>query len=301
MRSMTRLLFAAPLGFAAFAWANTSHAQITGFKNDDVPVAQAQRQLVLPDMTLAPRFDTTFDHIEGFGGAANGASLELGAQFGLLGDIELEATVISLYVGEIAVSPITIVDDPGSIGVGGFQSGADWGVSRFGGTVRFFANDVAEIGGRFRFSVDNNAYIGLEFGLPVRIHLGDVARLDTGLFMHPVFPTSGGDPLFGLRDIDDNALRPSPGIPLELVVNPIEQLWLNISTGFAVTDVTEDQSIYLPLEMGIGGTIASGKRALVDIGANFAFPILFTPGSDDKATTNIWQVGLGAKVFLPVK
>jgi len=301
MKIMLHILVAAPLGLAVFGYATDGFAQITGYKNDEVELSQAKRQLVLPDMTLAPRFDVTFDHFEVQNTAANGATMELGAQFGLLGDLELEATVISLMVGELAVTPMTLLDDPGTIGFGGFESGADWGVSRFGGTLRFLATDVAEIAGRFRFSVDNNAIIGFEFGLPIRIHLGDIARLDTGFFMHPRIPTGGGNAAFGLLDIDDNALRPSPGIPLELVVSPVETFWLNVSTGLAVPDVTEDNTIYLPLELGLGGTIAKGRAALVDISANFSFPTLFTPGFDDKATTNIWQVGLGAKAFIPVK
>jgi hypothetical protein len=301
MHLIHRLSIATAVAAAAFAVSTESHAQITGYKNDSVPIAQAKRQLVLPDLTLAPRFDVTFDHFEVTGGAANGASLELGAQLGLLGDIEVEATVISLIVGEAATTPITLIDDAGSFGFRGLQSGADWGVFRLGGTLRFLANDVVEIGGRFRFLIDNNAVIGLNFGLPVRIHLGDIARLDTGIDLHPRFPTSGGDPVFGLLGVDDNALRPSPGIPLDFVVNPIEALWLNIGTGFGVGDVSEDNSIFIPLELGIGGTIAKGDDALVDIGANFAFPALFTPAEDDKAFTNVWQVGLGAKGYIPLK
>ncbi len=301
MRTMQRLSIVTALAAAAVVVSDESHAQITGYENDSVPVAQAKRQLVLPDLTLAPRFDVTFDHFDFAGGAANGASLELGAQLGLLGDLELEATVVSLIVGEAATTPITLIDDAGSFGLGGLESGADWGVFRLGGTLRFVATDVVEIAGRFRFLVDNNAVIGLNFGLPVRIHLGDVARLDTGIELHPRFPTSGGDPVFGLLGVDDNVLRPSPGIPLDFVVNPIEALWLSVGTGFGAADVTDDNTIFIPLELGIGGTIAKGKAALVDIGASFAFPALFTPAEDDKAFTNVWQVGLGAKGYLPLK
>lgn len=309
MRLALRLSIAATFATAAFAVSTESHAQVTGWKNDSVPIANAERQLVLPDMTLAPRFDVTFDHIEIATFAGNGASLELGGQFGLMGDLEFEVTAVSLIVGELATTPVAPIDDAGSFGFGGLESGADWGVFRLGATLRFLANETVEIGGRFRFLVDNNAIVGLNFGLPVRIHLGKVARIDTGLDLHPRFQTSGGgvlfggdDVVFGLIGVGDNPLRPTPGIPLDFVVNPIEQFWLSAGTGFGVYDVTEDDSIFIPVSLGLGGTIANGDKALVDIGANFAFPLLFVPAnSDDKALTNLWQVGLGAKLYLPVK
>lgn len=299
LRLARRLLVAAPFAAAVFALSVDATAQITGEKNDTLPVPYARRPLTLPHMVLAPELTVSLTHLEFEGFInGNGAALDLGGSFGLLGDIELEATVISLAMGDFIWAPTGLL---------GANNDFDWGVSRFGATLRFLASDAFEMGGTLRLMVDNSATFGINFGVPMRIHGGDVLRIDTGIFATGLVNDPGirlglgNSEVFSLTTTDGNPLGPDPGIPLDLYINAIPQLFFNLGTGFGVLDVSEDQTIFIPLELGVGGTIAGRDEPLVDIFASFSFPALFLPASDgDQAFTNLWQIGLGAKGFVPL-
>ena len=209
-----------------------AHAQITGQHEDKLPVPHVERPLTLPEMHGRGELDGTFNHLEdsnrGFTFSANGGVLEIGGAFGLTDDIELEARLISLELGEFALTPLSLdlVDD------------ADWGVSRFGGTLRFVATDVAEIGARVRLYLDHHATFGFGGGVPIVIHGGKIVRLETGIGWVGRVPTNGAKASFGLVDASDVPMSADAGIPLRASFQIIDEVWLGLNTGFGAFDVS---------------------------------------------------------------
>lgn len=274
-------------------------AQITGQHEDTLPLPHVARPLTLPEMHVRAELDGTYSHIESGPAAANGGALEIGGAFGLFDDVELEAVLVSLELGEFALTPLNLdlVDD------------IDWGVSRFGATVRFVASDVAEVGGRFRLFIDNHAALGFGPGLPVVVRGGKVVRLDTGIHGVGRVPTNGANASFGLVDASSVPFSADAGIPLRLSVQAIDELWFGLNTGFGAFDVSEDDSIFLPLGLSVGGSVPLDKDLILDVDASFLFPTFVLPAAqggfgvsdtDAKIGSELWQIGLGGKVFFAV-
>lgn len=277
---------------AVVAIAGTAEAQVTGKELDKLPTPYVERPLVLPEMWVTGELDATFTHLDpdsdGFGSfTANGGWVDIGGAFGVLDDLEVEATLISLVTEEIGYSPIGAY----------LPDGADWGMSKFGVTFRFLAIDAVEMGARFRFLIDSNATLGFNGGLPIRIHAGNVFRLDTGLGFIGAVPTKGGDPAFGLIDVNQNPMAPEAGIPLRFAIQAIDELWVGANTGFGVGNVSDEDSIFMPLGASLGGTIPIDPL-LLDVTGNFNFPLFVHPtgrDTEERVITELWQVGLTAK------
>lgn len=283
----------------ALAAPREAAAQITGEHSDKLSLAHVSRPLTLPEMHVRAELDGTYSHFESGLGAANGGALELGGAFGLFDDVELEAVLVSLELGELALTPMNfdLVDD------------ADWGVSRFGATVRFLASDVAEVGGRFRFFIDRHAALGFGAGLPVVVRGAKVVRLDTGIHGVGRVPTNGANASFGLVDASSVPFSADAGIPLRLSVQAIEELWFGLNTGFGAYDVSEDDTIFLPLGLSVGGSVPLDSDLILDVDASFLFPTFVLPAArggfgesdtDAKIGSELWQIGLGAKVNFPI-
>jgi hypothetical protein len=279
-------LAAAIVGLALGS-AGIAEAQVTGMHLDKMKTPFVDRSLVLPEMWVTGQLDASFTHIEFGTAATNGGWIDIGGAFGILDDLEVEAALISIATEEGTLSPI-----------GGYLiDGADWGMSRLGVTFRFLATDVVEMGGRFRFLIDNNATMGFNGALPILLHAGGIFRLDTGVGFIGRVPTNGGDPSFGLIDVNTNPSAPEAGIPLRMAFQAMDELWFGLNTGFGVGDVSTEESIFLPLGATIGGTVPIDPL-LLDISGSFNFPTLFQPAAAfDELTilSELWQVGLSAK------
>ncbi len=270
--------------------AGVAEAQVTGKEQDKMKTPFVDRSLVLPEMWVTGELDASFTHLDvGFGGAFNSGWIDIGGAFGVLDDLEVEATLISLATEDgVGATPLALFDP---------IDGADWGMTRLGATFRFLADDVVEMGARFRFLIDNNATIGFNGGLPVLLHAGGVVRLDTGLGFVGRVPTQGADPSFGLVDVNSNPMGPEAGVPLRLAIQAIDELWLGVNTGFGVLDVSDDDTIFMPLGASIGGSIPIDPL-LLDITGAFNFPLFVHPTGRDtgeRVVSEIWQVGLAAK------
>lgn len=276
---------------------SVAFAQITGQHLDELPTPYVDRPLTLPQMHGAAGLDVTFNHLDlgPFLDALNGSLIELNANFGVLDDLELEAAIFSLATEEVAMWPMGL--EP--------IDGADWGMSRFGATVRFVAEEAVEVGARFRLLVDNNAHVGLNFGIPVRVHVPGVFRMDTGFaFTGNIAGRAPEASTFGIFDVNVNPSAPEPGIPFRFAFQPIDTLWLGFNTGFGVLDVENEDSIFFPLGFSLGGTIPIKRAIKLDLAGSFLFPLFIAPAGDDLESTiisELWQVGLDARVHFDLE
>jgi hypothetical protein len=166
---------------------------------------------------------------------------------------------------------------------------------------RFVAQEAVEVGARFRLLVDSNAHVGLNFGLPVRVHVPGVFRLDTGFAF--IGNIAGRDPdlsTFMIADVSVNPSAPDAGIPLRFMFQPVETFWLGFNTGFGALDVETEESIFFPLGFSLGGTIPIKSSIKLDLAGSFLFPFFIAPAGDNLEETiisELWQVGLDARVF----
>jgi hypothetical protein len=293
MRSTTALA----AGLATLALATNTLAQDppaptpTPAGDGALPVAYAQRPLTLPEMTISPEMNVQVSHFEVggsgfFGGAINVFFLEVGGSFGIMDDLMVEARPLGFVAGDV-----------------------DTDYSRFqiGATYRFLKEPL-EMGARFRFQIDNGGNLYLNPGLPMRIHAGDAVRIDTGVEFTGFLPTGGGDPSALIAGVHTDFLRPSgffllpsveAGIPFDIAFNIVDEVFLGLSTGYGIGDLSEPaDASFMPLGFFVGGTVPGEKGPLVDIGGSFGFPYFLIGSNDENPTTELWAVGVTARGFI---
>jgi hypothetical protein len=248
-----------------------------GRAGDPLPVAQSARPLVLPHMVLSPSLGVTLYHLDVGVFSDTFVMMGVGATLGL-GDI-----------AEVEVSPFTSALSPS------FEYGAT-----LGGTVRLVDTEMLELGPRLRmlFTTDG---VGINPGLPVRLHVSDMVRVDTGVQLAiNTNEFTSRDTTVGLAGFGISPLTAQPGIPLEVTVNPIEQMWLNAGTGFGIASFEDaGDTIFVPLSLGVGGTVPVDDHPLVDVGAQFGFPYFIgtLPGADT-VITELWSLSFVARANL---
>lgn len=297
---LTRLAVPSLAAVATLCATSSASAQITGHAVEHVPVPYVDRPLTLPKLVLAGELGATFTHLEvelfdrARDESFNGGAVELIGTMGITDDVELEIALLSFVTEQhefTAMSPRFAES----------ISGADWGVARFGGTVRFFADDFADIGARFRLLVDNNAQIGFNPGLPIRVRYPGVFRLDTGVSLLGMVQTKGDSHRFGIVDLNSAPMGPDAGVPVKIAFNFFEQMYLQLSSGFGALDVTTDDYIFFPLGAQLGGTIPFVGEHVLDLAGGFNFPFFIVPAGNNleqRLGTEVWQVGLLAKLYL---
>lgn len=264
-------------GLALLCRAGTARAEEGPKAGEKMPLPFAQRPLTLPRMTLAPEVSFDVAHVA-FGGqrSATGVGMEIGAHFGILDDLEVGAVVLPLE----------------------FSPDFAYGNPRLEATFRFLKGTV-EMGARLRtiFGLHSgNTGVILEPGLPILIHIGEAARIDTGVFVPMAFSTSPGDlPVSSSTTIGLN-------IPFQFIYDVIPELHIGANTGLGIYDFAHaGDEIYIPLGFVAGYAIGNEKGPLVDIDPYFKFPYFAIPGAgsgQDKIFTGIWQTGIAATVYL---
>jgi hypothetical protein len=261
--------------------AGTARAEGEGGEKggEKMPLPLAERPLTLPKMTLAPVVGFAVAHrvVDG-ANLATAVGLEIGAHFGILDDLEVGATVLPL-----ALAPDFAYENP-----------------QIEGTFRFVKGKV-ELGARLRASFVTQKGAGgvaVEAGVPVLVHLGEAARIDTGLFVPMGFgtgPAFGGEYIGGTTAI---GLR----IPFQFIYDVIPALHVGAQTGVVIADFNDAAKLtYIPLGFVAGYAIGNEKGPLVDIDPFFNFPYFASPGVPapaDKINAGYFQVGLEATVFL---
>ncbi|MEP7125987.1 MAG: hypothetical protein ABJE95_33955 [Byssovorax sp.] len=265
------------MGLALVAGAGSARAEEGGKGGEKMPLPFAQRPLTLPKMTLAPEVGLEVSHVSiGAFSLGNAVGMEIGAHFGILDDLEVGAVVLPLE----------------------FSPDFAYGNPRIEATFRFLKGTV-EIGARLRTTFGlhkGSTGVILEPGLPILIHVGEAARIDTGVFLPMAFSTSPGDlPTSSSTTIGLN-------IPFQFIYDVIPELHLGANTGLGIYDFGEaGNTIYIPLGFVAGYAIGNEKGPLVDIDPYFRFPYFALPGAgsgQDKIYTGIWQTGVAATVYL---
>jgi len=279
-------------------------APVTSDGDSEFPRAYVDRPLTLRKFMLSPEFSLPITHLSLGGlGDINAVGLNLGAAFGIINDLTVDVT------------PLTLLIVSGSGAVGNSTTKVYYGTFRLGATYRFIGkdaaalkSDVVEMGARVEFGATGaNDTIHLGWGLPIIIHAGHIFRLDTGIFFTALFPTNGAttgttDPDIAMASVGSTApslaLGFPPGIPIDITLGN-DFIFGGVDTGFGIGSFrgSVDKNAFMPLGFHFGGTIPSNNKPLLDLVGNFGFP-LFLLGSNNKLpTTQVWQVGLDARAY----
>lgn len=260
MKHITRLSVA----FAALATLSAA----SGAQAQEVPAPQrlppsfSRRPLTLTRGTLRLDAELAIAHFEtsflGVTASSNSVGLGLGAGFGITEDLEVGATVL----------PLTLSPD--------FKYNAP----SVYGTYRFLRGDV-EVGARLALTLPIDRDFGVSVGVPVLLHIGETARLDTGAFVDLTF----SDPL-------GKQLR----IPVAFTASINPNLFVGARTGFVFPNF---DSFGMPLGVYLGYTLATGDGAapLADITAAFDFPLFLRTGGGDAIYTGLWTASLNGRIF----
>jgi hypothetical protein len=304
-----RVFFALGVGVALLLSAGRSRAQEPEVPVDEgkgLPISSSERPLTLPELTM--RIDASGGdyHIEigGFFGDIDIGYLTIGAGFGILDDLEIDAVIVPLFFNPDSNDSTLLYGNP-----------------LLGATYRFVNVDPVEVGASLTFSIPvaDDRFFGLSPGIPVRVHLGDVGRLDTGIYFSALIPVSDelndGDVIGawgGVSALPLPVVLGKPGLPIEFTFNPVEFFFLGFRSGFGIADLEHPkETFYVPLGFNIGGTVPLDERPLVDIGWFFDFPVLFLPALEapeiagiqldvDRVREGIWQTGGFVSFYLPL-
>lgn len=143
------------------------------------------------------------------------------------------------------------------------------------------------------FETESGTFFTLEPAGLLRMHFGDMVRLDSGAYFPVTFDDSAE--LLGIR------------IPIELTFNFHSQFFGGVGGEIFLIDVDPDKAI-IPGKVFLGGTaMAEHGGPLLDIAVNFQFPMLFLPNNRNEPqfgafdfeefNTSPWEVNLQASVY----
>jgi hypothetical protein len=127
--------------------------------------------------------------------------------------------------------------------------------------------------GRAALPVNTGTEFGAEFGVPIMFHLGDAARIDTGIWVPVTFST----PI-------DTAFS----APIDLWFQPTRRLWLGPMSGFVFHNVNNQLNI--PLGFGLGYQFTHA----LDLKTQFLFPAI-------NQTQGAQSFGLGVGIQVRVE
>jgi len=228
-----------------------------------------ERHITLPYMTLGPDFGVSV-----FGVGKNDPQVWLtsGIEWGITDRIEVELTANSFR----------------------FSPDAAYAEPSFGATFLFLKTAV-EMAGRARFFVPidsanmDNGIPLLGLSLPVWFHLGKIVRLETGATVSLNF--QNGDVRGGLAELDPSPILEDPGIPVKFVFQPLQPLFLGVSTGLEIGDFkAAAETTYIPIGAQIGITTESNNQPSADFGVRFDLPHFIAPSLEDKIREDTYQV-----------
>lgn len=234
------------------------------------PVPWVDRHITLPYMTLGPDVGLS---VFGAGTLDPNVYLASGIKWGITDHIEVELTPHSFR----------------------FSPNGAYAEPSLGATFLFFKSTV-EMAGRVRFfapidtgnSGDAAAVLGLT--VPVWIHLGHVARIETGA---TVSIKVNSPVVSGLVERSPSPVLEEPGIPLKFVFQPVEPLFLGVGTGLTISDFSNAKSTTaLPLGAVIGVTASTEQHEpSADFGLRFDLPRFISPNDpNDKVLEDVYQV-----------
>lgn len=272
MQGVRRLLAVSTGALATCGLISTAAAVELGADDE---LRYVQRDLVMPEMTVTPFVDMRVLRVGGAAGGAVVYSQNIGVKFVPLENLELKASPLSFYAGDAT----------------------GYGTVMLGGTYRFFSDDTFEVGVSAHVPVAATGPlggIGMSGGLPIRVHIDDVFRIDTGLFLSGLFDTNffPGDPQFGVAKADDAPfLLPDPGVPLEASFQIVDMVFAGMDTGFGIRAFGEPgDEIFVPLGFRLGANLDMDGRPFVDVSTGFRWPIFIYSGSPDTVEAGVFDV-----------
>jgi hypothetical protein len=258
------------------------------------PLAYASRYLTLPHDTIAPDVGLSimgygrvtdlvgfyppmfFNSLAGSGGFKSGstATVTSGLRWGIVDAVELELTAVS-----VRLAPDAAYSYP-SLGI----------------TAGFTQSDF-EIAGRLRYFVGiDSALRGVESGIltagvPTHIHVNDGFRIDTGVMLTAVL--ADGGTATGLYERTASPLFADPGIPLGLIFQTDESIWLGIRTGLSVFDFdAAKDTLAIPLGAELGFSQADDYNPVGDLSVRVDFPQFIRPATSlDNVSATAFGVG----------
>lgn len=257
--------------------------------SDMLPVRHGDRSLNLPERVI--RGGGTFRIVHNGFASPNDTlvSLSLGGAMGITDDVEVGID------GERLGNRHAVID----------SSDFDFipeGLLPLALTPDFEFGDIP-VYGRFHLSGsdDRTIDVALEAGLLVPVQtdftIWAAVLVRARAFTNWTFDTGMQiDLRFG--DDTDNDPHLTLWAPISAIWQVADPVFLAIRSGLSWRDFDD---IILPLGFEFGYTIASGERPLMDVLLGFGFPAFLVPTSDgDRAPTNVWQITIGGRVFLPI-
>ncbi len=257
-----------------------------------LPVRFADRPLTLPALTLAPALGFRLEHTSAAKVAAatsNFTNIAVGGQIGILDDFQVDVTLISV---DMTPKP-------------------NYGLFTAGAMYRFLKSPAFEMAGRFQLGVSAQGYVYFAPEVPIRIHAGHVLRIDTGVrFTGIVGHGPARASLSGLEGTPRSTILSTypgtAGVPFDFVFSVADPFYLGLKTGIGFIDLggyagaTAPQTFYASLGGLIGATIPSKSGPLLDIQGEFNLPWFLVALDRNPPLTNLWQVGLTARAYIPL-
>jgi len=250
-------------------------------------VAEAERSITFGEKILAPELDFDITHM----GSSTYANLALVAGYGLTNDLNVRATILPLQLAAPGPSAFRYGQPTENVG------------PSVGATYRIRTGKV-ELGGNLDFGVSavpNSSGIIITPGVPVRIHLGEKIRIDTGVSV-PISRLTATTTTGVYRSTpvasDTASTTGGLNIPASILYDITEPLHIGVSTAFMVMDVSRwSATSSIPASIYTGYAIAGKDGPILDIDPILTFPTLLTPGASPAAHADYF-VGLALEGWI---
>jgi hypothetical protein len=272
-RHMGRIL---GIGAGALAFAGLVGSATAVELGADDEVRYVQRDMVLPPMTVSPWLDMRVIRIGGGLGGIIEYSQNIGAKFVPLENLQIKASPVSFYAGDFS----------------------GYGTAGLGAMYRFVNEEMFEMGVELNVPVGSTGRlgaVGMSGGFPMRLHIKDSVRIDTGLFVTGLFDTNfSNQAQFGLAKIDDAPIFvPDPMIPIEASFQIIDEIFVGLDTGFGAANIDDaGDTIFIPFGFRFGGTVPMDGRPFVDLSTGFRWPAFILTGSPDTVEAGYFEIQL---------
>lgn len=256
----------------------------------------AQRTITMPARTLrlsaffsGHRRDLALDHDFVF-------AFQIGGAYGITDDLEIgigteKIGPSAIFAGRSAASGWRPTGE-GLLSFVVADGDLDFGDIPIYGRYRFLSTDLAELGAEIAVLIPTLTDFALRFGVPVRLHAGEIFALDTGLYFSMVF---GLDPApSGL----DDEFWGGMWIPIRPVINVADWLGLALTTGLHIGPF-DNNYISIPLGLEAVASFPMGTASMLDLVAGFEWPAFLRPGTDnnDKAEVSTYVLSAGARLY----
>lgn len=249
-------------------------------KHERQVVPFVERHITVGWHTLAPDFGIS---VMGQGKNNPAAYLSSGIRIGIVETFEVEATPHAFRLAPKGAYSLPSV-------------GATW---------NFVQTTPFDLGVRARFFIPLDSYANknapalLVGGLPMIIHLGSIAKIDTGGYVTArvsggaAAGSTSGSGRVGLYELTASPFYYQPGVPLKVVFQPVDAAFLGVGTGLSIYDFkAAGETTAIPLGLSAGVTTSTKNKPTADFGINFDWPQFLRPATSahDKVGEDIYEI-----------